>query len=92
MEKIHENGDVSVGRVIMCSPTQLRIIADRLEVAASQRAFPRDKCVYEIVPGIMLQYEPNITRSALLAKIGSDILPDFSENPINANPLETHLQ
>ena len=69
MEKILENGDVEVSRVIRCTPQQLRVIADRLDLAANQRAFPREKCLYSLANGIMLEYEPLLTRNSLENKI-----------------------
>ena len=88
MEKIYENGDVSVGRVISCTPHQLRIIADRLELAANQRAFPRDRCLYEIASGIVLSYSPNVSRS-LLSKVSE---PELISSDSDTIPQEMQLQ
>lgn len=92
MEKAYENGDVFVGRIINCTPTQLRIIADRLELAANQRAFPKEICLYPLVPGITLQFEPHLTRSAIVSRIDSD---DFRTDVNAVQPTslqETQIQ
>jgi hypothetical protein len=87
MEKAYENGDVFVGRIISCTPAQLRIIADRLELAANQNAYPKEICLYPLVPGITLQYEPFLTRSAILSRIVNDNVTEQ-----NDDLQETHLQ
>lgn len=90
MEKAFENGDVFVGRIINVTPAQLRIIADRLELAANQRAFPKELCLYALVPGITLHYEPHLTRSAILSRIDQDITQDHIDQSESLQ--QTHLQ
>jgi hypothetical protein len=65
MEKIIDQGDVHSVKFVECTPAQLRIVADRMELAATQRALPGQALYYELTQSIVLIHNPNVTRTQI---------------------------
>jgi hypothetical protein len=65
MERAKANGDVVVARFFEVTPDDLKQIAARMEVAARERCNPKEKLIYQAIPGIFFVYDPAITRSSI---------------------------
>lgn len=57
MDKANDNNNIQSARFIACTPQQLRVIADRLEAAATNSS-TKDKVTYPITKDTVFYYDP----------------------------------
>ena len=73
MEKINDMGDVHSVKFVGCTPDQLRRVADRLELAATQRCLPGQALYYELTSSIVIVHNPNVTMTQIENRIKQEI-------------------
>lgn len=68
MQKANETNLPRTSRTIKINPDQLRMIAEKLEVA-SRNALPGEQVHYDVTPHLSFYYDPEISAYSAVAEI-----------------------
>ena len=69
MDKATEHNSTQVARFLAVTPQQLRMIADRLELAATNAAERKDKVTYPVTQDIILYFDPVLKTKSITQPI-----------------------